>query len=123
MFDKSTGTTGSATLFQSLYLANLLLLPGVSFLILIWFLYIESKIRNKNKIKFWCRIHLIRSVQLSTFSGVMLVIIPLIIIWLMPVFDTSLMVAIVYFVTAHALFVLLGMLNLSRAMTKKLPIF
>jgi len=38
-------------------------------------------------------------------------------------FDVSVMITVFYFVTMHACFVLLGMLNLARAMAHKLPVF
>ena len=112
-----TSSTSSAIVYQSLYLANLLLLPGIAFFILIWLLCFGEKQRH------WTKIHLIRAIQISVIALVFIVIIPLIIIWFSPEFEASLMVMIFYFVTLHAGFVLIGMLNLSRAMVKKLPIF
>jgi hypothetical protein len=107
----------NAIIYQSLFLMNLLLIPGLSFLALIWLLF---KRRNQ---KGWQRIHLYRSVQLSILAGFFIIIIPLIILVTTNAFEASLMVMIIYFVTMHAAFVLLGMLNLSRAMAKKLPLF
>lgn len=107
----------NAIIYQSLFLMNLLLIPGLSFLALIWLLF---KRRNQ---KGWQRIHLYRSVQLSILAGSFIIIIPLIILVTTNAFEASLMVMIIYFVTMHAAFVLLGMLNLSRAMAKKLPLF
>jgi hypothetical protein len=106
-----------AIVYQSLFLMNLLLIPGLSFLLLIWFF-----LKNKDQ-RGWQRIHLYRSVQLSVFAGFFIIIIPLIVLFTTNAFEASLMVMIVYFVTMHAAFVLLGMLNISRAMAKKLPLF
>lgn len=106
----------SATLYQALYLTNLLLLPGLSFLLLIW---LFSKNRQQ---KDWQRIHLYRALQFSILAGIILVLIPLLVVYGGNAFEASVMVMLVYFVTMHALFVLLGMLNISRAMAKKLPI-
>jgi hypothetical protein len=78
---------------------------------------------KKKQQKGWQRIHLYRSVQLSILAGFFIVIIPLVILVTTNAFEASLMVMIVYFVTMHAAFVLLGMLNISRAMAKKLPLF
>ncbi|KGJ90086.1 hypothetical protein [Colwellia psychrerythraea] len=122
---------------QSLYLANLLLLPGIFFLVLFYFYrqytqlnranagletsaeYNEIRIRNLGIGK----IHLIRSLQLSVLAGLLLVVIPLVMIYFSSQLEASIMVGLVYFITLHVGFVLVGMLNLSRAMTKKLPIF
>jgi len=106
-----------AIIYQSLFLMNLLLIPGLSFLLLIWLF-----LKNKDQ-RGWQRIHLYRSVQLSVLAGFFIIIIPLIVLFATNAFEASLMVMIVYFVTMHAAFVLLGMLNISRAMAKKLPLF
>jgi len=106
-----------AIVYQSLFLMNLLLIPGLSFMMLTWFF-----VRRKNN-KGWQRIHLYRSVQLSVLSCFFLIIIPVTILSTTHTFDVSLMLIIIYFVTMHAAFVLLGMLNISRAMAKKLPLF
>ncbi|MEW6990032.1 hypothetical protein AADZ91_05015 [Colwelliaceae bacterium 6441] len=107
----------SATVYQSLYLMNLLLLPGLSFLALLWLFY------KTKQDKGWQRIHLYRAIQLSFIAGVLLVLVPFIVVYGGSEFEASVMVMLVYFVTIHALLVLLGMLNISRAMAKKLPIF
>ncbi|MDO6444462.1 hypothetical protein Q4493_01610 [Colwellia sp. 1_MG-2023] len=113
---QTTSRLHSATLYQALYLANLLLLPGVSFLLLLWLF-------NKNKRqKDWQRIHLYRALQFSMLAGILLVLIPVLVVYGGNAFEASVMVMLVYFVTMHALLVLLGMLNISRAMAKKLPI-
>ena len=106
-----------AIVYQSLFLMNILLLPGISFLLLVW-LFVKRK-----HLKGWQCIHLYRSVQLSVLAGFFIVIIPLVILITTNAFEASLMVMIVYFVIMHAAFVLFGMLNVSRAMAKKLPLF
>lgn len=130
----STASSNFAIICQSLYLANLLLLPGVFFLILVYY-YLSYRSHNakKNddlsdksimsKVKGIGRIHLIRSIQLSLLAGFILVIIPLFVVLLSSQQEASIMVAIFYFVTLHASFVLIGMFNLSRAMATKLPLF
>lgn len=122
---------------QSLYLANLLLLPGISFLVMLYFYRqysqlktvnagIESTVEN-NKIRMRTlgigKIHLFRSVQLSVLAGLLLAVIPLLVIYFSSQLEASVMVGLVYFVTLHAGFILIGMLNLSRAMAMKLPVF
>lgn len=106
-----------AIIYQSLYLANLLLLPGISFLYLLWLF------KQNYAIVDWQRIHLYRAVQLSVIAGVLLVLVPSLVIFAGDEFEALVMVMLVYFVTIHALLVLLGMFNVARAMAKKLPIF
>ncbi len=120
----------SATKFtiicQSLYLANLLLLPVFCFFTLLYFLYQYKKNPCTALIPYTNRsgkIHLYRSIQLSIVAGFMLGLFPLFFVLLSSEFETSLMVMIFYFVSMHASFVLLGMFNLSRAMAGKLPMF
>lgn len=130
-----SASTKYAVIYQSMYLANLLLLPGVFFIILLYYFYQYHQSKNDNdgikgnsyKIKMRNRgigkIHLIRSIQLSVVAGVLLAVIPLLVICLSSQLQTSIMVGLVYFVIIHAGFVLIGMFNLSRAMTKKAPVF
>ena len=122
---------------QSLYLTNLLLLPGVSFLVMLYFYRQYSQLKTvnagtestteNNKIRIRNvgigKIHLIRSVQLSVLAGLLLAVIPLLVIYFSSQLEASVMVGLVYFVTLHAGFILIGMLNLSRAMAMKLPVF
>ncbi len=122
-FEQSFNTKNSskdghdAIVYQSLFLMNLLLIPGLSFIILLWLFAKKSRRLS------WQRIHLYRSVQLSVLAGFFIIVIPLIVLVTTNAFEASLMVMIIYFVTMHAAFVLLGMLNLSRAMARKLPLF
>jgi len=131
---KSTASNKFSIIYQSLYLANLLLLPGISFLILLYFFFIYRKqVSLKNiaitdrtrvsKFKGIAKIHLFRSIQLSIVAGFMLVIVPLMFILMSSQQEASVMVALFYFVTLHATFALIGMFNLSRAMANKLPLF
>ena len=138
MINRSPSSSGKfAVICQSLYLANLLLLPGIFFLVLLYYYrqYQQQKILDEgiegqgqnNKIRLRNlgigKIHLIRSIQLSILAGILLAVVPLIVIYFTSQLETSIMVGLVYFVTLHAGFVLIGMLNLSRAMAKKLPLF
>ena len=107
----------AAIIYQSLYLMNLLLLPGIAFFILLW------KFSKNHKKIGWHRFHLYRSLQLAICSGFCLVIVPCAILLLSNSYESSFVLLLVYFVTTHALFVLIGMLNLSRAMAQKLPLF
>jgi len=106
-----------AIIYQSLYLSNLLLVPGLSFAALLW-LFVKHK-----QFKGLSKIHLYRAFQLSVAAGIFIIIIPLLIILLSNAFEASIMVMLVYFVTIHAAFVMIGMFNIARAMAGKLPYF
>lgn len=138
MINRSPSPSGKfAVICQSLYLANLLLLPGIFFLVLVYYYrqYLQQKASNETldshggNSKIISRnlgigkIHLIRSIQLSVLAGILLVLVPLIVVYFTSQLQASIMVGLVYFVTVHAGFVLLGMFNLSRAMAKKPPVF
>ena len=114
---KSEQHQRSAVIYQSLYLMNLLLIPGIAFVILLWLF------KQKHQQIGWQRIHLFRSVQLSFLAGFFIIIIPLVVIFSAKQFEASILVMVVYFVSIHAAFVMLGMLNIARAMARKLPIF
>jgi hypothetical protein len=138
MINRSSSPSGKyAVIYQSLYLANLLLLPGIFFFVLVYYFRqyqlnnvenenysqknFDAKIRNRNL--GIAKIHLIRSIQLSVIAGILLAVVPLAVIYFTEQLQASIMVGLIYFVTLHAGFVLLGMFNLSRAMANKLPIF
>ncbi len=121
---KSSSDNKPAIIYQSLYLSNLLLIPVASFLLLIYYLYqIKSTEMKPQIISNFNKIHLFRSVQISALAGLMLGIAPIFYILFSDQFDVSVMITIFYFVTLHACFVLIGMLNLARAMANKLPVF
>ena len=116
---KSNQQNKSAIIYQSLYLSNLLLVPIGSFLVLVFYLF---QAQSKN-ISNYNRVHLIRSVQVSALAGLMLGVVPIFYILFSEQFDVSVMITVFYFVTLHTCFVLIGMLNLARAMAHKLPVF
>ncbi|MBU2970497.1 hypothetical protein KO527_14175 [Pseudoalteromonas sp. C2R02] len=107
-----------STIAQALYVANLLILPGLAFLfLLVYFIKFKSRFGL-------ARIHLYRSMQLCALNGIALAVIPIVYIFLAGNnINASIMIMLFYFICMHAIFVLLGMLNLSRAMAKKLPLF
>jgi hypothetical protein len=114
---KSHQQNKPAILYQSLYLSNLLLVPVVSFIFLVYYLYQDKSLSN------FSRIHLIRCIQISALAGLMLGLAPIFYIFYSKGLLSSVMISLFYFVTLHAGFVLIGMLNLSRAMSKKLLLF
>lgn len=121
---KSNQENKPAIIYQSLYLSNLLLIPLFSFLLLIFYFYKAYSSKDKPQIvSNFNRIHLIRSIQISALAGFMLGLVPIFYIFFSEQFGVSVMITVFYFVTMHASFVLIGMLNLARAMANKLPVF
>lgn len=137
MINRSPNPSGNfAVICQSLYLANLLLLPGICFLVLLYYyrqyqqkkVYhesVEGQVDDKIRIRNLGigKIHLIRTIQLSILAGILLAVVPLVVIYCTSQLQMSIMVGLIYFVTLHAGFILIGMLNLSRAMARKTPLF
>ncbi len=101
---------------QSLYLANLLAIPLISFAILCWF---HLKFQRSGL----ARVHFIRSIQLTILNLLCIVVIPLLFVYLSSQSGDSMMLALFYFICVHTAFVMLGIINLARAMAKRLPLF
>ena len=101
-----------AVVAESLYLANLLLAPGLAFIIL---LRLYFKHRASAPALAVC--HLRQTVSASIWAGILLVIANLAIFLLGGYTSANTWtVAIVYFTTCHSTLVLLGMLGLAKAM-------
>ena len=106
---------GVAVMAEGLYLANLLLLPGICFLALVW-LYFRHRVSGSSL----ARCHLRQTVAASLWAGVILVIVNALIligggwqsadVW---------MYVIIYFTIGHSTLVLLGMVGLAKAMAGK----
>ena len=100
---------------EALYLTNLLALPGIAFVILLWLFW-----RHRNSAPTLARCHLRQTVVASIWAGVMLVVVNVLIILLGGYTAASTwVVVILYFTTVHATLVLLGTLGLARAMAGK----
>jgi uncharacterized membrane protein len=111
---KSTRPEGQwiAIAAESLYLANLLILPGIGFLLLL-------------ALAFWGRegraplaaAHLEQTVRASLWAGVLLIIVISVV---MAIAGAGAMyvwtLAIIYFIVCHATFVLLGAFGLTKAL-------
>ncbi|WP_126452184.1 hypothetical protein [Sulfuriflexus mobilis] len=106
---------GLATVAELLYLFNLLLLPGIAFIIL---LLVYMRYRNTSPPLAVC--HLRQTVSASIWAGVMLVLVNALII-LLGGYDSpsTWIVVILYFTTIHATLILLGSLGLAKAMANK----
>ncbi|MCW8943569.1 MAG: hypothetical protein OQL27_02280 [Sedimenticola sp.] len=104
--------TQLATMAQGLFLANLLLLPGVCFA---WLTYLYFK--HRHTAPALARCHLQQTFIGSIIGGVLLVIANLAILWLGGYQSPNTwMVLILYFTTVHSTLVLLGIVGLAKAM-------
>lgn len=103
---------GIAIAAEALYLANLLLVPGLCFLALLW-LYFRHRVTGSAL----ARCHLRQTVAASLWGGVILVVVNALIllgggwqsahVW---------MYVIIYFTVGHSSLILLGMVGLAKAM-------
>lgn len=108
-----------AILAEALYLANLLLAPGLAFAILVW-LYMKH-IGSAAPL---ARCHLRQTLSASLWAGVLLVIVNTVIIALGGYrAPHTWVVVVLYFITAHSTLVLLGILGLAKAMAGKLYVY
>ena len=97
---------------ETLYLANLLLAPGLAFLVLLW-LYFK---RSAN-MPALALCHLRQALSASVWAGALLVIANLLIILLGGyAAPNTWVIVIIYFTTCHSTLVLLGVLGLAKAM-------
>ncbi|MCP5196206.1 MAG: hypothetical protein H6974_05415 [Gammaproteobacteria bacterium] len=103
---------GWAVAAESLYLINLLLLPGLAFLVLLW-LYRRHRVTAPPL----ARHHLRQTLSASLWAGALLVIANLLIIALGGYDAASTwIIVILYFTTVHTTLVTLGILGLARAL-------
>lgn len=105
-----------AIMAEALYLANLLLLPVVAFLLLL-VLYFRN---GKSSIDGLSACHLRQTLSASIWAGIILIVF-IAGVFLLGGFDSAAtwVVVILYFTVIHAAFVLLGALGLARAMSGK----
>lgn len=97
---------------ETLYLANLLLAPGLAFLMLLWLYF-----KRGAEMPALARCHLRQAISASIWAGVLLVIANLLIILLGGyAAPKTWMIVIIYFTTCHSTLVLLGVLGLAKAM-------
>lgn len=103
---------GLAVAAESLYLINLLLLPGLGFLLLLWLFF-----RHRDSAPPLARVHLRQTVSASLWAGALLIFTNLLIV-VLGGYQTAWtwIIVILYFTTVHATLVLLGILGLARAL-------
>lgn len=103
---------GLAVVAEALYLANLLLLPGLAFIALL-VVYIR-RIHTAPKL---AACHLRQTLSASLWAGALLLAANIIILLLGGYRSPNTwMVVIIYFTTCHATLVLLGVMGLAKAM-------
>ncbi len=122
--DKQAATPGYtlAVIAEALYLVNLLLLPGIGFMLLL-LLYLIT-IREAAPL---AKAHLQQTLVTSLWGGFLLVIINLLIIFMGGYQSVNTwIIVILYFTVIHASFVLLGAIGLSHALSAqcwRFPVF
>ena len=103
---------GLAVAAESLYLINLLLLPGLGFLLLLWLFF-----HTRDSAPPLARVHLRQTVSASLWAGALLIFANLLIV-VLGGYQTAWtwIIVILYFTTVHAMLVLLGILGLAHAL-------
>ena len=103
---------GLAIAAEALYLLNLLLLPGLAFLALLW-LYLH----RRDDVPPLARGHLRQTLSASLWAGALLAFVSLVLI-VLGGYDAAWtwVVVILYFTTAHTTLVVLGTIGLARAL-------
>lgn len=103
---------GIAIAAESLYLINLLLLPGPAFLALLGLFF-----HYRRDAPALARIHLQQTLSASLWAGVLLIVANLLIV-VLGGYDSgwTWVVVILYFTTAHTTLVFFGIFGLARAM-------
>jgi uncharacterized Tic20 family protein len=104
---------------EALYLVNLLLVPGLAFLALLWLARRHADSSNP-----LTRCHLRQTVVVSLWAGLLLVAVTLLIV-LLGGFEApaTWVVLILYFTCCHSALVLFGVLGLARAMAGQLYVY
>ena len=101
-----------AVWMETLYLANLLLAPGLAFIMLLWLYF-----RRSADMPALAQCHLRQTISASVWAGVLLVIANIAIILLGGyAAPKTWVIVIIYFTTCHSTLVLLGVLGLAKAM-------
>lgn len=105
-----------AILAESIYLINLLILPGLAFLVLVWLFF---KYENRSPPLAGC--HLRQTFSASIWAGLVLLLVNWVVI-AVGGYETpyTWAIVIVYFTVCHSTLVILGIVGLAKAMAGKL---
>ncbi len=111
----STAGLALAVTAESLFLANLLLIPGLGFLVLAFLFFKHHRDSEPLALS-----HLEQTFSASLWGGVLLVIVNLLILMLGGYGGAyTWMIVIIYFTICHSTLILLGMFGLAKAMSGK----
>ena len=111
--------TSVAVWAESLYLINLLLLPGLAFIGLLWLA--RRHVRSRNELG---RCHLRQTLVASIWAGVLLISVSVLIVALGGLrVPATWVVLILYFTCCHSALVLFGVLGLARAMAGQMFVY
>lgn len=113
-FGVAEGTPGQnlAVLAEGLYLANLLLVPGIAFAILCWLW-----LKNKDSAPPLARRHLTQTTFVSLWGGLLIVVASgLFIVFGGLHWEWTWVLVIMYFTCIHSTLVMFGMFGLAKAM-------
>jgi hypothetical protein len=101
-----------AVLAEALYLANLLLVPGIAFAILVWLW-----VRNKESAPPLARQHLKQTTFVSLYGGTLIVALSALFLAVGGLqWEWTWVVVIMYFTCVHSTLVMFGMFGLAKAL-------
>lgn len=104
---------------EALYLANLLLAPGLGFIGLLWLAR-----RHAHDASELTRCHLRQTIVASLWAGVLLMAVTLLIVLLGGFHNPATwVVLILYFVCCHSTLILFGVFGLARAMAGQIYVY
>lgn len=110
--DETTPGFVLAVTAEVLYISNLLILPGITFLVLLAIYF-----RHKNTAPDLAAAHITQTVTASIWAGILLILVNIMIL-LLGGYDGAWtwVILITYFTICHSVFVVLGILGLAKAM-------
>lgn len=117
--NNSSDDAPAAVQAEVLYLLNLLLLPGLAFIGLLWLAY-----RHRHSGNEIVRCHIKQTIAASLWAGFLLTVVAVAILAMGGLFvPASWIVMILYVLCCHATLVLLGVVGLSRALSGETYIY
>ncbi len=113
--NEEVGGYGLAVTAEALYLANLLLAPGLAFVVLLWLW-----LRHRDDAPALARAHLAQTISGSIWAGLLLVVANVLIL-LLGGYDGPHVwtIVITYFTICHSMLILFGAYGLAKAMAEQ----